>query len=89
MKTKKVPLRMCLGCQQMKPKRDLIRIVKRAKDNGVQVDFTGKISGRGCYICKNIDCLEKAIKTKRIEKSLECKVPDDLIEVLRKEVIDE
>lgn len=58
MKTKKIPLRMCLGCNEMKPKRDLIRIVK-SSEGEVSLDFTGKKSGRGAYICRNADCFQK------------------------------
>lgn len=61
MKTKKIPLRMCLGCNEMKPKRDLIRIVK-SSEGEVSLDFTGKKSGRGAYICRNADCFRKAKK---------------------------
>lgn len=89
MKTKKIPLRMCLGCQEMKPKRELLRIVKKAHSNDVQIDLTGKISGRGCYICRNVDCLEKALKSKKIERALETSLPEEIIESLRKEVSNE
>ena len=71
MKTKKIPLRMCLGCNEMKPKRDLIRIVK-SSEGEVSLDFTGKKSGRGAYICRNADCFRKAKKARRFEKSLSC-----------------
>lgn len=89
MKTKKVPLRMCLGCQEMKPKKELIRIVKKAHSNEITVDLTGKVSGRGCYICRNKSCFEEAIKSKRIEKALECNLSQQLKDELRKEVVDE
>ncbi|SNX55476.1 YlxR family protein [Thermoanaerobacterium sp. RBIITD] len=89
MKAKKVPMRMCLGCQEMKPKKELLRIVKKAHSDDVQVDLTGKISGRGCYVCRNIDCLEKALKSKRIEKALECPLPENLVDIIRKEVVNE
>ncbi|AIS52483.1 putative nucleic-acid-binding protein implicated in transcription termination [Thermoanaerobacter kivui] len=89
MKTKKVPMRMCLGCQQMKPKKELIRIVRRAKDSGVQVDLTGKVAGRGCYICRNVDCFEKAVKLKRIEKALEIPISEEIYQQLKREVQDE
>lgn len=72
MKTKKIPLRMCLGCNEMKPKRDLIRIVK-SSEGEVSLDFTGKKSGRGAYICRNADCFRKAKKARRFEKSLPAK----------------
>ncbi|ADD02453.1 protein of unknown function DUF448 [Thermoanaerobacter mathranii subsp. mathranii str. A3] len=89
MKTKKVPMRMCLGCQQMKPKKELIRIVRRAKDSIVQVDLTGKVPGRGCYICKDINCLEKAFKNRRLEKALEVPISDEIYEQLKREIVDE
>ena len=76
MKQKKVPLRMCLGCQEMKPKKELIRIV-RDKEGGVSVDFTGKKAGRGAYICRDSACLEKARKGKRLEKAFEAPVSQE------------
>jgi len=85
-KKKKVPLRMCLGCQEMKPKKELIRIVKSSDGGDIKVDLTGKVSGRGAYICKNPECLEKAYKAKRIEKALEKGVSQDIYEALRKEL---
>ncbi|WP_434639335.1 YlxR family protein [Thermoanaerobacterium thermosaccharolyticum] len=89
MKAKKIPMRMCLGCQEMKPKKELLRIVKKAHSNDIQVDLTGKMSGRGCYICKNIDCLERALKSKKIERALETSLTEDIIEQMRKEVSNE
>ena len=68
-KVKKVPQRMCVGCQEMKPKRELIRVV-RTPEESVEIDHTGKRSGRGAYICASIECLEKAIKGKRLERAL-------------------
>ena len=69
MKVKKIPLRMCTGCMEMKPKKELIRVVK-SPEGEVSVDLTGKKSGRGAYICKNKECLEKAFKAKRQIKRL-------------------
>lgn len=88
MKVKKIPQRMCTGCMQMKPKKELIRIVKN-KDNEVSIDMTGKKPGRGAYICKDIECLEKAVKQKRLEKNLEKKIDDDLYAKLKDEIINE
>lgn len=85
MKTKKIPLRKCLGCSEGKPKRELIRIVKN-KDGDIFVDPTGKANGRGAYICKSIDCLEKAFKTKRLSKALEIEIPDKIYDDLSKEI---
>ncbi len=85
MKVKKIPLRKCLGCSEGKPKRELIRIVKN-KDGDIFVDLTGKANGRGAYICKSSDCLEKAIKSKRLNKVLEVEVPDKIYDDLFKEI---
>lgn len=81
-KVKKIPLRKCLGCNEMKPKKELIRIV-RSPENVVSIDKTGKAPGRGCYICANIDCLEKAAKAKRIQSALEVQVDAEVFEQLR------
>ncbi len=83
---KKVPLRKCTGCQQMKEKKELIRVV-RTDDNNYSIDLTGKLSGRGAYICKNIDCLEKAFKSKGLERSFKSAIPKDIYEKLRNELI--
>ncbi len=88
MKVKKVPQRMCNGCMEMKPKKELIRIV-RSKEGEVSVDLTGKKPGRGAYICKSVDCLEKAFKTKRLEKNLEIKIKEDIYNKLREEISNE
>ncbi len=85
MKTKKIPLRKCLGCSEGKPKRELIRIVKN-KEGDIFVDLTGKANGRGAYICKNPECLEKAAKSKRLNKALEVEIPDKVYEDLLKEI---
>lgn len=88
MKVKKIPQRMCTGCMEMKPKKELIRVVKN-KDGEVSIDVTGKKPGRGAYICRNIDCLEKAVKQKRLEKNLEKKFDDELYARLKDEIINE
>lgn len=85
MKTKKVPLRKCLGCSEGKPKRELIRIVKN-RDGDIFVDLTGKANGRGAYLCKDSECLEKAQKSKRLNKALEVEIPDKVYEDLLKEI---
>ena len=82
MKVKKIPMRMCTGCMEMKPKKELIRVVKN-KEGEVSVDLTGKKAGRGAYICKNTECLEKAVKTGRLEKCLEVKIPDSVYDGMR------
>lgn len=88
MKVKKIPQRMCTGCMEMKPKKELIRVVKN-KDGEVSIDVTGKKPGRGAYICRNVDCLEKAVKQKRLEKNLEKKIDDELYARLKDEIINE
>ena len=88
MKTKKIPQRMCTGCMEMKPKKELIRIVK-TPDNDVCVDLTGKKSGRGAYICKDIECLEKAFKTKRLSRNLEIPISKEIYDKLKDEINNE
>jgi uncharacterized protein len=85
-KVKKIPLRMCTGCMEMKPKKELVRVV-RSKEGEVSVDLTGKKSGRGAYICRNLQCLDKAYKAKRLEKNLEVKIEEEVYNRLRDEVI--
>lgn len=85
MKPKKVPQRMCTGCMEMKPKKELIRIVK-SKDGEVSVDLTGKKNGRGAYICRSIECLEKAFKNKRLQKNLEIQVDETLYQSLKEQI---
>lgn len=84
---KKVPLRTCMGCNEKKPKKELIRIVKN-KQNEISVDRTGKAEGRGAYICDNIQCLEKVIKSRRLEKALETQISEEIYEQLRGGMID-
>ncbi|WP_333859162.1 RNase P modulator RnpM [Clostridium sp.] len=88
MKKKKIPQRMCTGCMEMKPKKELIRIVKN-KEGEVFVDPTGKKNGRGAYICRNSECLEKAFKNKRIQKNLEIQIDDALYDSLKEQVENE
>jgi len=80
-KIKKIPQRMCLGCQEMKPKRELIRVV-RTPEEAIEIDPTGKRSGRGAYVCPNKECLEKAIKGKRLEKALKQPISKEIKEDL-------
>ncbi len=85
MKTKKIPMRMCLGCNEMKPKKEMIRVVK-SPENEVSLDFTGKKSGRGAYICKNTECFKNAKKTRRFEKSLSCKIEPEVYKEMENEL---
>jgi len=77
MKKRKIPERMCVGCREKKPKRDMVRIV-RSTEGTVELDFTGKKSGRGAYICYNITCLEKAKKNKALERGLQINIQPEL-----------
>lgn len=92
MKKKKIPLRKCTGCGEMKPKKELVRIVKApdVKDeNGevmekgeISLDYTGKKPGRGAYVCNNIECLQAAQKARRLEKAFSCKIPPEIYKSL-------
>lgn len=86
MKVKKIPMRMCNGCMEMKPKKELIRVVKTNEEE-VLVDLTGKKSGRGAYVCKNIECLEKAFKAKRLNKNLQTNISEDIYNKLKEEIL--
>lgn len=86
MQNKKVPLRKCTGCGEMKPKKELVRVVKTPEDE-ISLDPTGKMNGRGAYLCKSVQCLRKAQKSKRIEKALSCTVPDEIYNKLEQELI--
>lgn len=84
-KAKKIPMRQCLGCNEHRPKRELLRVV-RDPDGNISLDFTGKKSGRGAYICRSVKCLRKAAKSKRIEKNLGCAIPDEVYEKMESEL---
>lgn len=79
---KKIPQRTCIGCNEKKDKKDLVRIVKN-KDNEIHIDKTGKMPGRGAYLCDNIECLNQAIKTKRLERTFEMAIENEIYENLR------
>ena len=82
---KKVPIRTCIGCNEAKPKRELIRVVKTAEGD-VSIDFTGRANGRGAYICNNVDCLEKAVKTRRLSRAFSMQIDMQIYEDLRKAI---
>lgn len=84
---KRQPQRTCMGCNEKKDKKDLIRIVKN-KNNEISIDRTGKLDGRGAYICDDIKCLEKVIKSKRLEKIFDYKISDEIYENLRGVILD-
>lgn len=85
MKQKKIPMRKCNGCGEQKPKKELVRIVK-SPDGEVSLDLTGKASGRGAYICKSAECLQKARKSHRIDKAFEMTIPNDVYEQMATEI---
>lgn len=84
MQQRKVPMRMCTGCGEMKPKKEMVRIVRNAEGE-ISLDITGKKPGRGAYICNDPECLKKAKKAKRLEKAFQCVVPDEIYANLEKE----
>ncbi len=85
MKSQKIPMRLCLGCNEMKPKKELMRVVKSPEDE-ISLDFTGKKNGRGAYLCKDAQCFEKARKARRFEKSLSCRIDESVYEVMADEL---
>ena len=85
MKQKKIPMRMCLGCNEMKNKKELLRVVK-SPEGEISLDFTGKKNGRGAYICKDTECFRKARKARRFEKTFSCKIEENIYEVMADEL---
>ncbi len=84
MANKKIPMRQCVGCGEMKAKKELIRVIKMEEE--VLLDTTGRKNGRGAYICANPECLKKARKSKGLERSLKASIPDEVYENLEKEM---
>ena len=82
---KKIPMRQCLGCREMKPKRELIRAVK-SPDGEVSLDFMGKMPGRGAYLCSNGECLKKAMKSKALERAFSPQIPAEIYDALEKQM---
>ena len=85
MKQKKIPMRRCTGCGEQKPKKELVRVVK-TPDGEMLLDLTGKMSGRGAYICNNAECLKKARKSKRIDRTFEMTIPDEVYKQMEEEI---
>lgn len=81
-------MRKCVGCNEMKPKKELVRVVK-SPEGEISVDTTGKKSGRGAYICRSAECLQKAQKAGRLERAFECRISPDIYSLLGKELADE
>lgn len=78
---KKVPMRQCVGCREMKPKRELVRVVK-APTGEISLDFRGKAPGRGAYVCPNPECLKRAIKSRALERGFETQIPQEVYDAL-------
>lgn len=85
MKEKKVPMRMCVGCREMKPKRELIRVV-RSPEGAVSMDATGRKPGRGAYVCRSVDCLKRAIKQRQLERAFDCPLGEETHQSLLSEL---
>lgn len=85
MKTRKTPMRMCVGCREMKPKKELLRIVK-SPEGEIHFDRVGKAPGRGAYICSSQECLARAVKQKQLERALEAKIEESVYALLMEEV---
>jgi len=84
-KVRKIPQRMCVGCREMKNKRDLIRVV-RTPEGTIEIDPSGKKSGRGAYLCPSIECLNQAVKGKRLQKALEHDISAEIVDIIRKQL---
>lgn len=85
MSTKKVPLRQCIGCGEIKGKKEMIRILK-TETEGVVLDATGRKNGRGAYVCPNLECFQKAVKSKGLERAFKMPIPKEVYESLEKEM---
>ncbi len=85
MQKRKIPMRQCVGCREMKPKRELIRVV-RSPEGGIDLDFRGKNPGRGAYVCPDAACLARARKNRALERAFGCPVPDEVYDRLREQM---
>lgn len=85
MQAKRIPMRMCTGCGEMKPKRELVRVVKSAEGE-ISLDLTGKKAGRGAYVCRSLACLQKARKARRFEKAFSCQIPTEVYDRMEEEL---
>ena len=86
-KPRKIPMRMCVGCREMKPKATLLRVVK-PQDGDAHIDRTGKAQGRGAYVCESIECLKKAQKTRALDRALETKIDEAVFAALEAQITD-
>lgn len=85
MQTRRIPLRKCTGCGEMKPKKELVRVVK-SPDGELSLDVTGKKAGRGAYVCPSLDCLQAAKKARRFEKAFSCRIPEHIYTQMEEEL---
>lgn len=85
MSTKKIPLRQCIGCSEMKNKKEMIRVLKTSEDE-IILDATGRKNGRGAYLCPSMECFKKAVKSKGLERSFKMAIPKEVYEALEKEM---
>lgn len=83
---KQIPVRQCIGCREMKPKNELVRII-RTPENDICLDKTGKKNGRGAYLCQNRECYDKAVKSKGIERSLKVSIPKEIYDAIGEELM--
>lgn len=86
MKTKKIPMRMCIACHEMKAKKEMLRVVKNKEDE-VFIDFTGKAAGRGAYVCDNPDCVKKLRKSKLLNKTFSTEIPDSVYAAIEEDFL--
>ena len=84
-KTRKIPMRMCVGCREMKPKRELTRVVK-PQEGDAHIDLKGKAPGRGAYVCASVECFRKARRSKALERALECSISDEVFSQLEAQI---
>lgn len=84
---KKIPMRQCLGCREMKPKMELIRVVRSPDGKQIALDFKGKAPGRGAYLCPDPDCLKKAIRSRALERAFSAQIPQEIYDRLQEEMI--
>ena len=87
-KQRKIPMRMCVGCREMKPKMELLRVVK-PQDGDAKIDRTGKAAGRGAYVCESIECLKKAEKARALDRALETKIEENVFRQLEGQILSE
>ena len=81
----KIPMRQCLGCREMKPKKELIRVV-RSPEGEIRLDFKGRANGRGAYVCRDAGCLKKAVRAKALERAFSCQIPQEVYDALNEQM---